>query len=438
MSDQKLAQMNDRHFVVNVLGKTVVGTEKDQHGNKLPLQFSSFQHFRERYSNRIVREMIGTTKTGKAVFKETPQGTWWLNHPGRRQYDRVGYFPKKSAPTGCYNLWQGFEFTPRPGDWSIMEEHIWRNVCRKDDELTQYVRRWLAFAVQRPADPPGVALVMRGAKGSGKGTVANAVGRLFGRHYLAIANSDHVTGKFNAHLQDVSLFFIDEGFWAGDKKKEGVLKQLITEPFIPIERKFFDVENVPNRLHIIIASNESWVVPARGLERRFLTLDLDDADAQNTKFFGPLNDQLNAGGYEAMLHDLLNEPLADFDVRTAPRTSALVEQMIHSFTPFEEWWFGKLKEGRLLVDKAEWGRCMCKRLFEDYHEATGEKHPLTDSRFGLELRRWVPGGVQKVRPNVATGPRPWMYEFPALDACRLEFERQHGITIDWGEEEGEQ
>lgn len=434
MSDEKLKWMNDRHFVVNVLGKTRVGTEKDQYGEKIPLQFSSFQDFREKYSNRVVREMVGMTKDGKPIWKETAQGKWWLGHPGRRQFDRVGYFPKKSAPAGCYNLWQGFSVTPKQGDWGVLEEHIAKNICRGDRELERYVRRWLAFCVQRPADPPGVALVMRGAKGSGKGTLANALGHLFGRHYLAIANSDHVTGKFNAHLQDVSVFFIDEGFWAGDKKKEGVLKQLITEPFIPIERKFFDVENVPNRLHIIIASNESWVVPARGLERRFLTLDLDDAHAQDTKFFGALHDQLATGGYEAMLFDLLNEPLGDFDVRTAPRTEALVEQMIHSFTPFEEWWFGKLKEGHLLPDKP-WGRCLCKRLFEDYHEGAGEKHPLTDSRFGLELRRWVPGGPKKLRPATTHGARPWMYEFPSLEACRLEFARQHGIKIDWGEED---
>lgn len=434
MSDQLLQEMNDKHFVAVVQGKTVVGTEKDAHAKAIPVFFSSFLHFRERYSNQLIKVKSGQTEDGKPKYKLVPLGKWWLDQPGRRQYDRVGYWPRgEKAPPRAYNLWRGFTVTPKEGDWGIFQEHIWKNICRRDDGLAKYVTEWMAFAVQKPAVPPGVALVMRGTKGSGKSVTANALGHLFGPHYKAVSNSEQVTGRFNAHLQDLSLMLIDEGFWAGDKRAEGTLKQLITEPYLPIERKFYDLEMAPNRLHVMMASNEGHVVPARGLERRFLLLDLDDAQAQDTVFFGAMDEQLRHGGYEAMLYDLLNMDLSGFDVRSAPRTQGLVEQMLHSLTPFEEWWYGKLKAEQLLPTKKAWGRVVIKQLYDDYVEHIRDKRPLPESRFALELEKWVPGKLRRSRPGSGSGHRPWMYEFPPLDECKAEWERQHGVSMGWGE-----
>jgi putative methionine-R-sulfoxide reductase with GAF domain len=70
----------------------------------------------------------------------------------------------------------------------------------------------------------------------------------------------------------------------GDKAGESVLKALITEPVISIERKGFDVVQVRNCLHIIIASNSDWVVPAVADERRFCVLDVDAAHQQVSKY----------------------------------------------------------------------------------------------------------------------------------------------------------
>jgi len=67
-----------------------------------------------------------------------------------------------------------------------------------------------------------------------------------------------------------------------------------------IERKGFDVVRARSCLHIIVASNSEWVVPAARDDRRFLVLDVDDSRAQtmptSTHLLGDGN-----GGYEAML-----------------------------------------------------------------------------------------------------------------------------------------
>ena len=75
-------------------------------------------------------------------------------------------------------------------------------------------------------------------QGAGKGIVARTLGKIFGKHFAHIANGDQLTGRFNASLATSCVVFLDEALWAGDKKGEGVLKALITEPRLSLEAKF--------------------------------------------------------------------------------------------------------------------------------------------------------------------------------------------------------
>ena len=118
--------------------------------------------------------------------------------------------------------------------------------------------------------------MLRGLKGTGKGTLGQILHRLFRHHAMQISNPAHFTGRFNGHLVDVLFLFVDEAFWAGDKAGEGTLKALVTEPTIPIEPKFVNLFQTPNRLKILMASNADWVVPATADERRYFVLDVSD------------------------------------------------------------------------------------------------------------------------------------------------------------------
>ncbi len=92
--------------------------------------------------------------------------------------------------------------------------------------------------------------------------------RILGPHFYAIHHTKKLTGNFNSHLKDVILAFADEAFWAGDKQAEGVLKAMITEPFVSIEHKGKDAIQIKNHINICIASNNDWVIPAGMEERR--------------------------------------------------------------------------------------------------------------------------------------------------------------------------
>jgi phage/plasmid-associated DNA primase len=293
----------------------------------------------------------------------------------------------------------------------------------------------MAYAVQHPERRAEVALVLRGPKGTGKGTFAHALGHLFGNSYLAISNPLHLTGHFNAHLMETIVLLVDEGFWAGDKRSEGVLKQLITEPQLPIEKKGYDVVQAVNRLHVIIASNESWVVPASGLERRFCVLDVSDAHARDTVYFSGMWRQLKSGGYEGMLHDLLNLDLSDFEVRALPITAALEDQMLRSLSTFEAWWYDCLIEGAL-PGAASWSSTTLDALYDDYSTHAGER-PLNRQRFASELRALVPPpGIQVERPRKKGGERQRVYLFPPLENCRAEWDRRRAMKTEWQDESG--
>ena len=57
----------------------------------------------------------------------------------------------------------------------------------------------------------------------------------------------------------------------------------------------------------MLASNEDWVVPASLESRRFFVLDVSNARANDHTYFAAITDELEHGGYEAMLDELLNE-----------------------------------------------------------------------------------------------------------------------------------
>ena len=123
--------------------------------------------------------------------------------------------------------------------------------------------------------------------------------------FRSIADSDNFTGRFNMHLSKALLVFLDEAMWAGDKKAEGKLKSLITEPTILFEPKGIDSLAMKNYLSVIIASNEAWAVPSTGDERRFFVLDVSDEKRNNAEYFDALYKERDSGGAEALMQELL-------------------------------------------------------------------------------------------------------------------------------------
>ena len=171
---------------------------------------------------------------------------------------------------------------------------------------------------------------MRGKEGVGKGVLAREFGRLFGSHYRHISQAGHLTGHFNAHLQQCSVLFADEAFFAGDRSHESILKALITEETLIIEPKGVDPFPVRNCLHLIMSSNSDWVIPAGADARRYFVVAVADHHKQDHAYFAAITKEMDSGGREALLEQLLRRDLSTFNVRDVPQTEALADQKAHS------------------------------------------------------------------------------------------------------------
>ena len=300
--------------------------------------FLRFEDFRYLYFNRHIAANGELMDIGK----------FWLTHEDRRQYPGIVFKPGgEPIVNGKLNLWTGWGVTPRRGDWSLLGEHIYEVLAARDDDVYNYIINFLAWAVQHPDQQPEVALVFKGERGTGRGTLGKVMCKLFGQHARHISSPAHLTGRFNAHLRQISFLFADEAYAPDDKSAEGTLKRLITEPTLTIEPKGRDVMEEPNRLHTMLASNEDWVVPAGAYERRYQVQEVANIHRQDPSWFGPIYEQLRSGGYEALLFDLLERDLGDWHPRGIVRTAALAEQQERSLSPLDTWWLELLQTGVL-------------------------------------------------------------------------------------------
>jgi len=336
-----LAELNEKYCVVQDGGRVRVLTferhvrhvGRAQHVRYVPT-FLSFDDFRNLHRHKRV--------------KRKHLGHWWLDNPRRRQYAGLTFQPGAAEVIeDKLNLWRGWGVEPKQGDWSLMQNHITEVLASGIEEVATYIMDWLAWAVQHPDERAEVALVFIGKRGTGKGTLGNAMCRIFAQHAVHISSADHLAGRFNFHLRDACLLFADEAYWPGDKGAEGTLKRMITEPELFIEGKNRDAVTTRNMLHVLMASNEEWVVPAGERERRFAVFNVSERYLQDEKWFTPLYEQLDNGGHAAMLFDLLHRPVGNFHPRRLPKTVALREQQRHSLQPLDAWWVELLEIGVL-------------------------------------------------------------------------------------------
>jgi hypothetical protein len=402
--------------------------------------------FKMLYLNRLVK--IGKDRFDKDQFMDA--GTWWLRHRQRRQYRGVTFVPAgASVIDGKLNLWKGWGVEPKKGDWNLMRRHIREVLAAGDEAVDDYIIKWHAWAVQHPAEQAEVApTFISEDRGTGKGTLGKAMCRIFGQHGLHLSSPEHLTGRFNEHLRQCCYIFADEAYGPKDKSAEGQLKRLITEDTVQFEPKGRAPVTEPNRLHITIASNNDWVVPAGAHERRFVVQRVDETHRQDPAWFGPLYKELASGGREAILYDLLRIDLGDWHPRQIVRTAALAEQQDESLSPLDAWWVEILQTGELvgsikyepnkvvsntydedITDEENDGfggkrtrkrRVRREGLFDSAKASSPKLRGVTEHALGRYLRN---KGAERKRVKRRRG-----WHFPSLDWCRQEWKKTFPAT----------
>lgn len=434
--DPDLRALNERFAVItNFGGKCrIIEEVYDDRLRRATLTTLTFEDIRNAFLNQ-------QKSLGNDDFM--PLAEWWLRHPQRRQYDRIVFQPNADEEVnGCYNLWRGFGFDPAPGDCGLFLNHIRNVLCSGDEATYMYLLKWMARAVQRPSEAGQVAIVLKGRMGTGKSFFAKTFGALFGRHYLAVSDSKRLTSNFNSHLRDCVFLFADEAFYAGDKKHESILKALITEDTLAIEAKGKDIEMGSNCLHIVMASNEDWAVPASMDDRRFFVLDVADAQRNAHGYFRDMQAQLEDGGHAALLDLLLRLDISKFNVRERPETKALATEKEMSLGPVEAYWYECLRNGTLGllgVKSDDWPQLVPRvQVYDEVRRRSGNHFRLSNialsSIFTKKLlpKPWrdvrVTGRVtwRDAQNNERTAVNPIAFELGSLAECRKHWESRYG------------
>ena len=113
---------------------------------------------------------------------------------------------------------EGFAVEAVAGDCQLYLDHVRDCICDGDETLNDYVLNWMAHLVQKPAELPGVALVLIGDQGTGKGSFVEPLGQILGDHYQHATQMDKVLGRFNMHMAHALLVFAMRSFGEAIRK----------------------------------------------------------------------------------------------------------------------------------------------------------------------------------------------------------------------------
>lgn len=371
-------------------------------------------------------------------------GSAWLKSPFARRYERTGMWPVGQEPAGVYNVWGGL---PDRTSWpvvaltaaladplSVVLEFITGTIASRRKDVADYVLNWLAYKLQNPLDPTGTTLAFIGRQGTGKTTLAEMLIDMVGpRSAVTASNERQMVGNFNAHFEDKLVAVFEEAFLGRDPRMAGPFKDLVTGARLHIEAKGRDVRDVPNRLAIVLTSNDASVVPLEPNDRRTTLIRVSDAHRTDNAYFEALRAAWTNGGREAFIEFLLARNLTAFDPRRPLKTPEKAQALAETGDPVVRFWGQLIAEGEPVAswqgtqDWAGRGVFMSNAdvygAYQDFARRNGIKYLASSTEFNRRIDELCPGRRETRRrvkgPNV-NGPRG--HDYPALDLCRAAFD----------------
>jgi hypothetical protein len=321
--------LNSEHAVVTVGGKTKVlrSTINSRTGETTHV-YMDVNDFKNLYSNKFFVDSEGTEKS---------LAPFWLTHIDRRTaHGGVKFDPSNQCTPDQINTFVGYPISPKSGECGMFKKLVVDAICAGDEELAEYIWDWLAHMFQRPWQLPEVALVLMGDQGIGKNVFVEVLGKLVG-YYIMLTDPEQLIGRFSGHLEGKLLIFLNEATWGGNRSALGKLKSLISDKNMPVERKGLDIVQAKNYARVIIASNAKYPVHLEQGDRRLVILNVSPLYKGNYEFFKNLQIELDDGGYEALMKELLENDLTYFNPRNKPTTGHEHALLAESSTPVLAW-----------------------------------------------------------------------------------------------------
>lgn len=438
--DAAIAKINSQYAVIMCGNKPQVMRESRTPDGERSLAFMAFSDAANLLANQTVCETRSIK--GKEISANTPVFDLWKRSDTRRFYEGIVLSPSNRYGAEFYNLWSGFAVNPlRVSSEEAARDycpkllaHMKDNLCCGNEEHFQYLLAWCADIVQDAEHKKGVALVLRGNKGTGKSIFLDALRDIIGKtHAMKVAHSKQLTGNFNSHLRDKVLVVAEESFWSGDKAADGPLKDLITSRTVTIEAKGKDSVEMDSYVRIAMSTNNDWAVPATRDERRYFVLDVCNSRAQDTEYFSEISDELESMGKEAFLRVLLEFDLANVNLRKVPETDGLKAQRGLSLEPHFRYMYDLLTGSRIGNEALYWNgfdvageqltthkvsKDLLYNDYIDYAKRQGNHYPVVKEVFAKDLLAAT--GAKGFRA-MTNGNREQVFALPPVEQALAQF-----------------
>lgn len=274
-------------------------------------------------------------------------------------------------------------------------------------------------------------IILLSGQGTGKGTLGRIFRRIWSATYIQINNVEEIVGTFNAILECSYIIFMDEALFAGNRRGTDELKSIVTEPIIQISEKYQPSRQIRSVHRFIAATNADHFKNTERDDRRDFTLRVSDIRKGDLDYWKELNDEIENGGVEAMVHDLLAINLSDFNVRNKPNTKELVEQKIHSLDPIQRWWHDGLYNGAF-GDSDKWPEFISTLdAIAGIIEVNGGRIHKKPSALIISqaLHKLCPSAKNHQMQSHLSRHRGYL--LPPLQQARTEFEKYIGGVVEW-------
>jgi hypothetical protein len=265
------------------------------------------------FTKRVADAVIVTgAKDGKPTT--TPASKVWLHDNRRRLATEIKFTAKKVGPS-VFNLWTTFGVTPKAGQCDLIYQHIHEVICAGRDLENEALLNLLTWQAQHIGTSSRTIVVLYSEEQQvGKGMLLEKIllpmyGRL---HGFFTADAEKALGKFNDAIAGKVYMAFDEACFAGDRRVADKIKSVAATETTAIEKKGLPVVSLPTAVNIFMATNNAHAAHVEWTDARYWVLKVSPHRKGDAAYWDALGAEIDNGGVEAFLHDLLSRDVSGF------------------------------------------------------------------------------------------------------------------------------
>ena len=327
---------------------------------------------------------------------------WLLGYEDQRVYQDLGIYPNNNlCPNDHYNIWKPFamqkvtDYIEKPIERDIILNHI-RILCDNDEEVYNYICKWIGQMVQYPEVKPGVCLTIISKEGAGKGSLLQLLSLMMGTQkvFETTSPSRDVWGAFNSAMANSFLINLNELSKIETIQSQGKIKGLITDPSLTINNKGVNQFRITSYHRFIITTNNEDPIATKHDDRRNLIIRASDEKIGDKDYFTLLHKYIDDKDVvKTCFEYFMNIPdLNMFHTIPVPQTDYQNDMKEISMSPIERW----LKEWTIENQNKRTDSMLTKDafdMFNDWCSSNKVEYSLSNIQFGVRLKRLKINGL---------------------------------------------